>query len=1054
MNSPIEPDLSVEPSVIRRLSEEQKERLSSLLDHYMLQLEEGLQPDATQLVEANQDLAEALNSYLQQLKVLHEVAAGFSAAQAGADDTSEDPRDDQHRLDDFVLSREIGRGGMGVVYEARQCSLGRRVAIKVLPFASVLDAKQITRFKNEAQAAAQVQHPNIVPVYAVGADRGVHYYAMRFVEGLPLDRVIARFRATGQSMSATATMTQRPSRSTPERTQPLDATVAWSQSSTQDSTGLPPLEPTRDGSFESDPLPVSKPPVSEARQQEHEHGEHEHEHGEHSATQAGRTPTPKPSRGLLDFGEPAGSAVDLVPASYLEQYDRSSKEFFREVARLGVQAARALHAAHEYGIVHRDIKPSNLMVDETGKLWVTDFGLARFQTDASLTKTGDLLGTLRYMSPEQAAGNNAFVDHRTDIYSLAATLYELVTFRAVFTGDNNPTLLKQIESDDPPLPRSIRSEIPGDLETVVMKAMSKLRDDRYETAADFADDLQRVVDNEPTVARPLTLIDRLSQWTRRNQRIVLIATTVTALLACVLGVSVVLVQQAKQDSDRHLSDATRHLQRSREAIEDLGLEVAEELQHIPGAARLQQEVLSRSLSYYQAIARDQSDDPTIQADIALAHSKIGAIYDRLREYDEAIASYQESLSLFTQLQLDDPTNHELQRSIGICQNNIGQTETERGDLDAAAEAFAEALAWLQPLLEQAQSTQAIADLARTENNLAMLMVRQKQVESAEAYLKRAIRRLEPLVESREDDVELATQLAKSCYNLATLLKLRDSDKAEEYSRMARRAYENLPDSIVSTPQHVVALALIYNNHGAILASSEKYDQAIQLHRQAAQSLGALLVETPNDMRLKKDLALTRNTLGQVYSKANQLRDALRELADAVELQQELAELAPYDTEVRHTLGGIYNNLGVTLELADQTVRAQRAFQLAAEAQRKAVAAQPQNTRYRMALSRHLVNLGRMLRRGGAAEQAATVAHERLRLEGERSPQSLAIAEEMVLAADLLPSSDAQARKLLYETAHRLVDQAIERGLLASIDALPDSMNSLKKLDAIDGPPGS
>jgi serine/threonine protein kinase len=250
-------------------------------------------------------------------------------------------------LGDFRIVREVGRGGMGVVYEAEQVSLGRRVALKVLPFAATLDPKQLQRFKNEAQAAACLQHPHIVPVYFVGCDRGVHYYAMQFIGGRPLAAVIHELRQ----------------RSGPDRAVPPPG-----DGPAPAGARAPGGEPTAPYAMLPAPRRV---PAAE------------------TATLAG-----------LTTDGPAGSAA-----------------FFRGVARLGEQAAQALQHAHDMGVVHRDVKPGNLLLDECGNLWVTDFGLARVKTEASLTVTGDLVGTLRYMSPEQALAKRVVVDHRTDVYS-------------------------------------------------------------------------------------------------------------------------------------------------------------------------------------------------------------------------------------------------------------------------------------------------------------------------------------------------------------------------------------------------------------------------------------------------------------------------------------------------------------------------------------------------------------------------------------------------------------------------------------------------------------
>ena len=245
---------------------------------------------------------------------------------------------------------------MGVVYEARQISLGRKVALKVLPFAALLDQKQIARFNHEAQAAAQLNHPNIVPIYAVGSERGVHYYSMKYIEGQAVDQAIRELRDLAES---------------------------------------------------------SMPPGSSA---------------------AAHLPGAIRSGGKGESPVSANTKSGKVPSAISAALAINSRDYFRTVADLGIQAAEALHHAHQYGIIHRDIKPSNLLLDVRGKLWVTDFGLARLPEEAGLTKTGDMPGTLQYMSPEQAGGRSSLIDPRTDVYSLGITLYEFLAPSAGLRG--------------------------------------------------------------------------------------------------------------------------------------------------------------------------------------------------------------------------------------------------------------------------------------------------------------------------------------------------------------------------------------------------------------------------------------------------------------------------------------------------------------------------------------------------------------------------------------------------------------------------------------------
>ena len=229
--------------------------------------------------------------------------------------------------------------------------------------------------------------------------------------------------------------------------------------------------------------------------------------------------------------------------------------FVRSAARLGVQAAEALQHAHDQGVLHRDIKPGNLMLDAEGQLYITDFGLARIETDVGVTMTGDLIGTLRYMSPEQALAKRIVIDQRSDIYSLGATLYELLTLRPLFDGANRQELLKQIAFEDPLKLRQISRTIPRELETIVLKAIEKDLGERYATAGELADDLRAFLEDRPLKARPPTLIQRSAKWSRRHKPLAASGGVILLLATIGLAISTVIVSSQKAQTARALETA-------------------------------------------------------------------------------------------------------------------------------------------------------------------------------------------------------------------------------------------------------------------------------------------------------------------------------------------------------------------------------------------------------------------------------------------------------------------------------------------------------------------
>src|SRR5260370_4129650 len=220
---------------------------------------------------------------------------------------------------------------------------------------------------------------------------------------------------------------------------------------------------------------------------------------------------PAPARAEGPTERAAGRAAALSPGGI-----PNGGEYDGGMARVGGEVAQALDYAHAHGILHRDIKPGNLLLDERGSVWVTDFGLARIDNDVSLTLTGDVLGTLRYMSPEQSRARRGLVDQRTDIYSLGATLYEMLTLEPAFPTEDRGELLRQIAHEDPRPLRQIDRTIPREFETIVLKALEKDPADRYATALDLALDLQRFLDDHRLTPRRPPPLARMVTCSRRH----------------------------------------------------------------------------------------------------------------------------------------------------------------------------------------------------------------------------------------------------------------------------------------------------------------------------------------------------------------------------------------------------------------------------------------------------------------------------------------------------------------------------------------------------------
>ncbi|MDY3562839.1 serine/threonine protein kinase [Gemmata sp. JC673] len=544
------------------LGADSDDRLNAVLVEYVEAVERGERPDRQRVLASFPERARELAAFFATRDRLEEITAPLRAV-AGPDpshDTGPVPAFDGPAatrpdvsprgaelgsIGDFRLLREVGRGGMGVVYEAEQLSLRRRVALKVLPFVSALDPRHLQRFRNEAQAAAQLHHTHIVPVFAVGAERGVHYYAMQFIDGQSLSQLLSDLRAADADAKASGA-----------------------------------------------PTPLAGGPVSAER------------------------------------------------ASRRRQY-------FRRVAGLMKQAAEALDYAHQVGVVHRDVKPANLMLDDAGRLWVTDFGLAQMRNDTGLTATGEVLGTARYMSPEQAAGERGVVDHRTDIYSLGATLYELLTLAPVFDAEDGRALLYQVAYKEARPPRAVDRSVPVELETIVLKALAKMPDERYRTARELAADLQRFLDDRPVLARRPSFRDRTAKWVRRHRALVAVAAGVFLFATVGLTISTALVTQAYQrereakehesqrakEAEQERTQAEQNYQRTRRAV-DMFVELSDEEQfNFLPLTGLRMRLLETAIAYYQELS-DSRADPQVRASLEDIKARVARLHDELTALNE------------------------------------------------------------------------------------------------------------------------------------------------------------------------------------------------------------------------------------------------------------------------------------------------------------------------------------------------------------------------------------------------------------------------------------
>jgi serine/threonine protein kinase/WD40 repeat protein/tetratricopeptide (TPR) repeat protein len=528
----------------------ERDPVEQLAEEFAARCRRGERPSLTEYTDKYPDLAGRIRECFPAGGGAEPSAVAPSPPTEAVDPRAETADRVPARLGEYRIVREVGRGGMGIVYEAVQESLGRHVALKVLPFHGLVPPIYRERFAREARAAARLHHSNIVPVFGTGAHEGIDYYAMQFIHGQGLNDVLREVRRLRRPAATAGS----PGQTTPDGTAGLAQGLLTGQFSRGDALALDAAGPGA-----AAPVDASAPTETGPRV---------------AGTRAALPPT---------LGQPS------------ELAGRPEAQYFRGVAHLGVQVADALAYAHRQGLLHRDIKPSNLLLDTHGIAWVTDFGLAKSEGD-ELTSPGDIVGTVRYMAPERFRGQ---ADPRSDVYSLGVTLYELMTLRPAFEDANRARLIERVAREEPPTPRKLDAHIPRDLETIVLKAMAKEPAGRYGSADALAEDLRRFLADRPVLARRSPLPERAWRWCRRNPAVATLSGFAALLVAAVAVVSSVAALWLHTERDTALDNlrwaerAEKQLQKEHDLV----------LVHVGEVEHAKQEATDKLWGSYLAQAR-------------------------------------------------------------------------------------------------------------------------------------------------------------------------------------------------------------------------------------------------------------------------------------------------------------------------------------------------------------------------------------------------------------------------------------------------------------------
>jgi tetratricopeptide (TPR) repeat protein len=664
------------------------------------------------------------------------------------------------RFGGYELIEEIGRGGMGVVYKARQIALNRTVALKLILSGRAASTAELERFRTEAESAARLSHPNIVRIFDVGVAEGRPYLSLEYVDGASLQKKLA-----------------------------------------------------------AGPLP------------------------------------------------------------------------FREAAELTRTLALAVHDAHQQGVIHRDLKPDNVLLMANGVPKIADFGLARQEGDAPAgqTRSGAVLGTPAYMSPEQAAGDRAAIGPATDIYSLGAMLYEMLTGRPPFHAANVIDVLSAIRNDEPLAPHRLTARLPRDLDTICLKCLAKEPAGRYASADALAADLQRFIDGEPILARRIGVAGQTWRWCRRKP---LVATLLAALLvACAAGMAgvtwqwrraekiAIAAQFDRDEAHRQRGEAVRernravaeqdraeaHYVRARQVLDQL-TQLGVEMSNRQGMAETSRNILQQALTFYEGFLQERSDDPAVQLDTGRACQRAALINQQLGRMDAAEPILRRGVKILDELIEQEPLNAGARKALADCLVNLAFVLRHRGDPRASLTTYERTVGVLEELHRAYPDRRDYAvGLGNSLVNQSVVFRMLNRADDALKTLRRAIEIEEPLLQADPAHRVLKVELSLALDDYGAMLWERG--KHVDGERFCRRAFDlrktlvrgdvrnasvAWTQQVATDPTPIHLLARSHNRLARILATQKKAAEAEDHYKRALECAAQIVSRWPKTLGYARD----------------------------------------------------------------------------------------------------------------------------------------------------------------------------------------------------------
>jgi serine/threonine protein kinase len=756
---------------------------------------------------------------------------------------------------------------------------------------------------------------------------------------------------------------------------------------------------------------------------------------------------------VLDGGATASGrpyfVMDLVKGPPITDHCNQAELTLRERLELFVAVCSAVQHAHQKGIIHRDIKPSNVLVtmqDAGPVVKVIDFGIAKAMGQQLTEKTlftgfAQLIGTPAYMSPEQADPSGQDVDTRSDIYSLGVLLYELLTGTTPFEGKRLQEagfdeMRRIIREEEPPTPstrlstlaaaattvaaerrsdpRRLHRFVRGDLDWIVMKALSKARNDRYATAKELADDVECFLDDRPIQARPPTWGDRARKWARRHRVLVrsaaallMLAVVALAVGAGVLRLKNIELETANEKERKQRRRADTNLVAARKAVDDFFVKITEnpKLRSADFHA-LRKQLVASAVPFYEEFVKQEQDDPELEYDRAKVFGRLGVIRHEMGEMKEAMASYEQAQALFRRLAESHPDIRKYRWNFARSYHSIGTLYLEMRRFDEAEKVIRLGVEQQKALVKDFP-TEAVflSNLVDGRNNLAYALYESGQPKEGEQVLRDALRSSRELVAKFPAVAEYRQGLSSCLHNLANVLGQDGRQReAADLFRESVKVVKSLADKSPDNPQYRQELARSQHNLGELLRVTGRPQDSEPFCREAVKLFGQLAEKFPSVPRYRYELAMNHLDLGRTLAALKRMQEAEAEYRRAVTIYQPLVKAYPAAPEYQSELAETLAELALLRRDANELAEARKLLQEAVSYQQTAVKARPKTPGYAKFLSEHYRDLAGVLLRGKDHTAASQIA-DKLAGVGPKNPANAYAAAAVLARCALLVEQD-------------------------------------------------